>query len=367
MFNRKTLFILGAGAGFDIGMPVGTKLALDIHHLTKVSLSHFGTLEKGTHDHEFALSFFERGKGTNYFPAFELIHKGIFFANSIDDFLNIHEGTPEIVDVGKAAIIRSILLAERGSHLYVSSSNANNTLDLMKVHTSWLTRLMRVLGPGRKAPDVGHVLDDVTFINFNYDRCLEHFLMHALHLQYGITKDKAKQIVGNATIIHPYGWVGALERVPFGGIEHGRIDYLALAKQIKTYTEQVEQESTLFSMQDAIREADCIVFLGFAYHSQNMKLLFGKHAVPKKTVPIFGTAVGMSEADTSEVTSLLKDLFPEYDPDDELDDDPGPFGLRLPRPTMLKMNEHVVIERDMDCGNLFDSYSKSIAGNYVTL
>lgn len=269
------------------------------------------------------------------------------------------------MEVGKAAIIRSILLAERGSHLHVSSSNANNTLDLMKVHTSWLTRLMRVLGPGRKAPDVEHVLDDVTFINFNYDRCLEHFLMHALHLQYGITKDKAKQIVGNATIIHPYGWVGPLERVPFGGIEHGRLDYLELAKQIKTYTEQVEEESTLFSMQDVIREADCIVFLGFAYHSQNMKLLFGKHAVPKKTIPIFGTAVGMSEADTSEVTGLLKGLFPEYDPDDELDDGPGLFGLNHPRATILKMNEHVVIERDMDCGKLFDSYSKSIAGNYV--
>jgi hypothetical protein len=222
-----------------------------------------------------------------------------------------------------------------------------------------------VLGPGRKELDVERVLDDVTFINFNYDRCLEHFLMHALHLQYGITKDKARQIVGKATITHPYGWVGPLERVPFGGIEHGRLDYLELSKQIKTYTEQVEEESTLFSMQDSIREADCIVFLGFAYHSQNMMLLFGKRAAPKKTVAIFGTALGMSKADTSEVSSLLKDLFPEYDPDDELDDDQGLFGISLPRPTILKMNEHVIIERDMDCGKLFDSYSKSIAGNYV--
>jgi hypothetical protein len=118
-------------------------------------------------------------------------------------------------------------------------------------------------------------------------------------------------------------------------------------------------------MQDSIREADCIVFLGFAYHSQNMMLLFGKRAAPKKTVAIFGTALGMSKADTSEVSSLLKDLFPEYDPDDELDDDQGLFGISLPRPMILKMNEHVIVERDMDCGKLFDSYSKSIAGNYV--
>ena len=366
MFNRKTLFIIGAGAGADIGMPVGAKLALDIHNRTKIDLSHFGTLEQGTFDHEFARSFFQtRGGADRYSAAFNLIHKGIFFANSIDDFLNIHEGSAEVVEVGKAAIIRAILLAEKESHLYVSPSNANNTLDLMKVHKSWLTKLMRVLAPDRKAPDVQHVLDEVTFINFNYDRCLEQFLMHALTLQYGINLDRAKQIVGGATIIHPYGWVGALDRVPFGGREYGRLNYVELSKQIKTYTEQVEEESTLLSMHGAIREADCIVFLGFAYHSQNMALLFRKHAPPRKTVPIFGTALDMSEADASEVSSYLEDTFPEYDPDDELDDEPGDFGMTISQPTRFKMNNHVVIERDMDCGKLFESYSKSIAGNYM--
>lgn len=113
----KHYFIIGAVAGVDIGLPVGAELALDIHNRTKVDLSHFGTIERGTFDHEFTLSFFERGKGTdrNYLAAFDLIHRGIFFANSIDDFLNIHEGTPEVVEVGKTAIIRSILNAEKGT------------------------------------------------------------------------------------------------------------------------------------------------------------------------------------------------------------------------------------------------------------
>ncbi|KGT77321.1 hypothetical protein MA20_22270 [Bradyrhizobium japonicum] len=366
MFNRKTLFIIGAGAGADIGMPVGAKLALDIHNRTKIAISHFGTLEQGTFDYEFARAFFQAGRGADrYSAAFDLIHRGIFFANSIDDFLSIHEGSAEVVEIGKAAIVRAILLAEKESHLYVDPSNAYNTLDLMKVHTSWLTKLMRVLGPGRKAPDVQRVLDEVTFINFNYDRCLEHFLTHALSLQYGITLDGAKQIVGGAKIIHPYGMVGGLDRVPFGGREYGGLDYVELSKQIKTYTERVEEESTLFSMHNAIRDADCIVFLGFAYHSQNMDLLFDKHAPPRKTVPIFGTALGMSKSDASEVSSFLMDMFPEYDPDDELEDEPGAFGMVIPRPLPFKMNNHVAIEREMDCGKLFDSYSKSIAGYYL--
>lgn len=63
MFNRKTLFIVGAGAGADVNMPVGRGLALDIAKRTKVRLVHFDRLEKGTADQDLALSFFEKGNG----------------------------------------------------------------------------------------------------------------------------------------------------------------------------------------------------------------------------------------------------------------------------------------------------------------
>ena len=101
---------------------------------------------------------------------------------------------------------------------------------------------MQVLAPGRKAPDVEHVLDGISFINFNYDRCLEQFLIHGLHLLYGIPKEEAVGIVDKADIIHPYGTVGALARVPFGGNEEIRLDYAELGQGIKTYTERVEEE-----------------------------------------------------------------------------------------------------------------------------
>jgi hypothetical protein len=191
MFNRKTLFIVGAGAGADVNLPVGRGLALDIAKRTKVNVTHFGGhLEKGTADEDLALSFFEKanGKEREYFSAFELIRKGILLSNSIDDFLNIHEGSPEVVAVGKAAIIRSILQSESESDLFVSPTNANNTLDLQKIYNSWFVKFMQVLGPGRKAPDVERVLDDVSFINFNYDRCLEHFLMHAFAFALRLTE-----------------------------------------------------------------------------------------------------------------------------------------------------------------------------------
>lgn len=361
MFNRKTLFIIGAGAGFDIDLPVGRKLAEEISNRTQIVIDH-GHLAKSTSDMDLALSFFERGdpNANEYAKAFRLIRDGVLLANSIDDFLNIHEGTPEIVTVGKAAIVRSILYAERHSKIYVDPSNVFNKMDVRNIRDSWLVKFMQVLGPGRKVPDVEHALDDVSFINFNYDRCLEYFLRHALQLMYGIEASKAAEIVGRATIVHPYGWVGPLERVPFGGNDNSRSDYRELSKAIKTYTEQIEEESTVFNMHEEIRRAECIVFLGFAYHKQNMKLLFEHHARPKKTKPVFGTAFGMSDADKDLVTGELAELFPFIDTEAEYEGDSvlGSYSTEM----LPADASHINIENKLGCSELFDYYAKSLAG-----
>ncbi|WP_426533655.1 hypothetical protein [Bradyrhizobium sp. McL0615] len=58
MFNRKTLFIVGAGAGFDIDIPAGRALAEDIARRTTIKLDH-GYVGAGTADRDLALNFFE--------------------------------------------------------------------------------------------------------------------------------------------------------------------------------------------------------------------------------------------------------------------------------------------------------------------
>ena len=226
MFNRKTLFIVGAGAGFDIEVPAGRALAEDIARRTTIKIEH-GYVSAGTGDQDLALNFFERGdpKGNDYLKAFHLIRNGVLLASSIDDFLNIHESASEVVTVGKAAIVRSILHAERHCKLYVSPSNIYNKLDIAQIRESWFVKFMQVLGPGRKAQEVENVLDDVSFITFNYDRCLEYFLRHALQLMYGIDLQHAAEIVSKANINHPYGCVGTLEKVQFGGADHDRMDF----------------------------------------------------------------------------------------------------------------------------------------------
>ena len=362
MFNRKTLFIIGAGAGFDVDLPVGRKLAEDIANRVKVGVDH-GHLSKHTVDPDLALNFFERNdpKANAFLQAFNRIRDGVLLSNSIDDFLNIHEDSPEIVAVGKAAIVRAILHAERRSKLYVDPSNIYNKLDISNIRDSWFVKFMQVLTPNRKVPNFEHVLENVSFIVFNYDRCLEHFLTHSLHLAYGMEKNKSAEIVRAAQIIHPYGWVGALDQVPFGGHDEMRMDYRVLSTQIKTYTERVEEETTVFSMQEAIREAECVVFLGFAYHKQNMRLLFRQHTLPKLTKPVFGTALHMSDADVGEIQGQLQDLFPEIDPDEDNSDE-NVFRIGGVRVSSLRSNEHISIENKLSCAQLFDYYGKSLAG-----
>lgn len=49
-----------------------------------------------------------------------------------------------------------------------------------------------------------------------------------------------------------------------------------------------------------------IVFLGFAYHPQNMKLLFAPDGEPKQ---IFGTAYGFSEFDREQIRMELQEMY----------------------------------------------------------
>jgi hypothetical protein len=56
--------------------------------------------------------------------------------------------------LGKAAIIRAILEAEKNSKLFVDQSNFYNKLDFGSIEGTWFLKLMRVLGPGGSPAEV---------------------------------------------------------------------------------------------------------------------------------------------------------------------------------------------------------------------
>lgn len=110
----------------------------------------------------------------------------------------------------------------------------------------------------------------------------------------------------------------------------------------------MEETVTLDRIDRAINDAEGVVFLGFAYHKQNMKLLFRSHRRPqKRAVQIYGTAYGMSDADKNHVV-------------DELD---AAYGTVEPEPGVRSVTrDNIHIENKLGCTQLFDYYAKSLAG-----
>src|SRR5262249_8330564 len=157
------------------------------------------------------------------------------------------------------------------------------TFDLNEVADTWLVKFMHMLSPGIPKESVRHIFDNVSFIVFNYDRCLEHFLSKALPKLYGIRDEEALEIVRGLPILHPYGIVGDAQ---FG---FGRTDYFASVNAIKTYTEQINDRDVIAKLVAEVERAECIVFLGFAFHSQNIQMLKPPKR-PERLKFIYGTA-----------------------------------------------------------------------------
>ena len=202
-------------------------------------------------------------------PSREAIERRSPFAQSIDDFLDQHRNDQHINLYGKTAIAKAIAGAERKSRLFFDAP-AGGSFDDDRIADTWLVKFMSMLSRGTPEENVSHIFDNVDFVIFNDDRCVAHFLINALARSYSIPNADAVSIVDALKILHPYGSIGDQESVRFGT---DRLDWVEVAQGIKTYTEQVAVSHVLNDIRQKVELAECVVFLGFAYHSQNMRML----------------------------------------------------------------------------------------------
>jgi hypothetical protein len=136
MFSRPTLFVLGAGASAEVGMPVGLDLAgkirtmLDIRFADGITPSGSGDMDLFVHiRHSF------RQEANAYQKAGWVIRDGIRLSHSIDDFLNLHSQDARVNLYGKAAIVKSVLEAERNSKLF--RQHQAESIDLARLQDTW--------------------------------------------------------------------------------------------------------------------------------------------------------------------------------------------------------------------------------------
>ena len=143
-------------------------------------------------------------------------------------------------------------------------------------------------------------------------------------------------------ILRPYGRIAPLPPGGAQGTEFGddvtRVDLLPLIANIKTFTEQIEDEDLLTSIRSAVAEAETIAFLGFGFHPQNLDLIAPK--TPPNAKRVFASAHGISNSDRNDIVGRLNIL------------------LKHPLTGQVPVFE---VRNDLKCVDLFNEYSRNLS------
>lgn len=286
MLPEKTVFILGAGFSYEVGMPLGVGLKGQIATALKNYLGRnpdqvlSRAIAAGPHP--------ERATDSA-----QALIKALPGAVSIDNLIEHRSDDRSLVHVGKVAIAYSILKAEASTCIRVKPADALIQKSWIADATdSGLFTLFQILMPGVPRAQVSAAMKNVAFINFNYDRCLEHFLFSAFKDYSGWSDDEAAAAVNQIKIWHPYGVVGRLPWqtddgrpvVPFGLMQPDS-QLLRIAEQIRTFSEETRLTNELMTMRNELAGAQKLIFLGLAFNAQNMRLL-------RPVTPIRARAIG---------------------------------------------------------------------------
>jgi len=159
---------------------------------------------------------------------------------------------------------------------------------------------------------VSRAFENITIINFNYDRTIETYLYSALQRRGGISSEEAKQCVTGLKVIRPYGSIGKLDwqeqaGIPYGGHENSVA--AQVEKNIRTFTEQAQEETVSASINQALGNAEIAIFLGFGFHQQNMKLF--EPSTPgrnRRIHALMATAKGIDDKNHEAITIHLSRL-----------------------------------------------------------
>lgn len=215
MLAEPTVFVTGtgAGAGHDLGMPVGSTLS--------------------------------------------------------DIFLHTHRDDERVRLCSKLAIAQTIIEHERGCALFTKNEVDRAWRDERAAMSSWLVDLVYVLQEAIVASEnKSDVFKNLVIINFNYDRCVEHFLYHALRDAFQLSAVDAAELMKGLRIFHPYGVVGHLpwqggRIVEFGADYH---DLLGLSEGILTFNEQIEDDESLSgnARSDEMCQENCVLGLSLS-------------------------------------------------------------------------------------------------------
>ncbi len=303
MIKDNTVFILGAGASLPYGYPSGAELRHLIAH------KYAALLDNGFHEKDWDTStYHEVLRGAQEFS--EIFRKSS--TPSIDLFL---ARNPRFEYIGKRAIICCILDAESKSKFREDINNKN---------WDWYSYLFQRLTEDISDPTGYKKLteNNVSFITFNYDRSLEHFICESIEnsfndrrteLNRGIYISSEKSTLDYCKpfpVLHVYGKISDL---PFENPDNGWI-YGKIVKDAMPIDDMIRNirvindrcsDGVLAQIRGKIKNADRIFFLGFGFAKENLEVL-GAPDIFKHGQMIFGTVYGFEDREIFEILNKLR-------------------------------------------------------------
>lgn len=324
-------------------MPIGTDLTKLIAKSLDIRFRNGVELISGEPDIVGALGSLAPGDINPHCVSACQISAGMPLSNSIDSYMDMHRHDPRIQVCGKLGIAHSIMQAEQKSSLYIDVRKAFDPPSFFRgVEESWFPRFFKMLSDGITKSDIAHLFERVSFISFNYDRCLEQFMVRAIAAVYAVSDGEAQDAAHSLRVLHPYGTIGRLpwedaqDHAPFGGTPGDPALLLKASQSIRTYTEQVEEGTALDAIRSEVAQADVILFLGFSFQPQNMDLLKPTSSSGHRAIRIYGTAKGISQQGTDVVRRQIA-------------------GMVAPR--TVNATE---VRNDLACSELLDTYSRNL-------
>ncbi len=280
MIEIPTVLILGAGASHPFRFPLGSELLEGMcAALADERQQLFQQLKEYGYMADEISSF-----------GYELVRSG---QQSVDAFL---EKRPEFLSIGKAAITCGLVPLE-------------NEADLinLKYKDRWYRYLFGKMDAGNLDEFRNNKL---SFITFNYDRSLEHFLFLSLKHSYNKSDAETANVLQTIPIVHVYGQLGKHPYID----KEGRPYESAINKDVVdrcvaeiTIVHEGDRLDTFSKAHELLGHAQKVCFLGFGYNRTNLERLQLRR-VRRDPLMLGGTALGLQDAERSEVERSIKEL-----------------------------------------------------------
>jgi hypothetical protein len=270
--NKKTVFVLGAGASKPYGLPLGTELKTSMiaslnDEVFKVILARQGFDQSLINDFSEALP-------RTYHP-------------TIDVFL---EKKTKFRKIGSYVIAHTLLPMENEKMLFPQ--------------TNWYEHIYNVLNFTEDIPNT----ENITFVTLNYDRSLEHFLHK--NIQYNCDDNYVKNAetkLSKIKIIHAHGSLGQYPNVKYGANATTGNILSNAAEGIRITSDHLEGSNDFRQAQIEIKDAHNVVFLGFGYDPITLKLLIKDIDLLNKRV--VGTAMNIEQGKRKNIESVFKGII----------------------------------------------------------